>query len=54
MLVQFFERQNQRLVQKELDAVTIAGPGQGDATERAIWTILARAIHNLDEAVTKG
>ena len=32
----------------------IAGPGQGDALERAAWTILARAILNLDEMVTKG
>jgi hypothetical protein len=54
MLVRFSERQRQRLATGELDAVKIGGPGEGDATERAVWTILARAILNLDEAVTKG
>jgi hypothetical protein len=54
MLVRFYERQRVRFAQKELDAVKIAGPGEGDATDRAVWTILARAILNLDESVTKG
>ena len=54
MLVQFFARQRERLACKELDAGKIAGPGDGDAVERAAWTIVARAIQNLDEAVTKG
>jgi hypothetical protein len=54
MLVQFYQRQRERLMHKELDATRIAGPGASDAIERAAWTILARAILNLDEAVTKG
>jgi hypothetical protein len=54
LLVQFYQRQRERLGHKELDAARIAGPGPGDAIERAAWTIVARAILNLDEAVTKG
>jgi len=54
LLVKFYHRQRERLVRKELDATKIAGAGEGDAIERAAWTILARAILNLDEAVTKG
>ena len=53
-LLRFYHAQRSRLVQKELDAVTLAGPGEGDVVERAVWTILARAILNLDETVTKG
>ena len=41
-------------VLKELDAAKIAGPGLGEASERAAWTVLARVLLNLDEAVTKG
>ncbi len=54
MLVQFFKKQHVRLEHNELDAAKIAGPGPDDARERAAWTIVARAILNLDEAVTKG
>jgi Protein of unknown function (DUF1549)/Protein of unknown function (DUF1553)/Planctomycete cytochrome C len=53
-LVAFFRAQKRRFDQRELDAAKIAGPGQGDVNERAAWTVLARAILNLDEAVTKG
>jgi len=53
-LVRFFQSQKSRFERKELGAATIAGPGEGDAGERAAWTVLARAILNLDEAVTKG
>jgi hypothetical protein len=53
-LVGFFQSQKPRFERKELNAATIAGPGAGDVTERAAWTILARALLNLDEAVTKG
>ncbi len=31
-----------------------SGPGDGPASERAAWTALARALLNLDEAVTRG
>jgi hypothetical protein len=54
MLVPFFRRQAERLECKELDAGKIADPGAGDAKQRAAWTLLARALFNLDEAVTKG
>jgi hypothetical protein len=53
MLVQFYESQRGRLERKELDATAIAGPGESDAIERAAWTVLARSLFNLDEAVTK-
>jgi Protein of unknown function (DUF1553)/Protein of unknown function (DUF1549)/Planctomycete cytochrome C len=55
-LARFFLAQKRRFDLKELDAATIAGPGdgQGEANERAAWTVLARVLLNLDEAVTKG
>ncbi len=54
MLVKFYRAQRDRLGRKELDAARLAGPGDGDAVERAAWTILARALLNADEFVTKG
>jgi Protein of unknown function (DUF1553)/Protein of unknown function (DUF1549)/Planctomycete cytochrome C len=51
---QFFQSQKRRFDLGELDAAKIAGPGTGDASERAAWTVLARVLLNLDEAVTKG
>ena len=54
VLVQFYRRQRERLERKSWTPPKIAGPGAGDAAERAAWTILARATLNLDEAVTKG
>jgi hypothetical protein len=54
MLVQFYRRQKEHIEHKELDASKLAGPGPGDPIERAAWMILARALLNLDEAVTKG
>jgi hypothetical protein len=53
LLVKFYQTQRQRLSAKEIDAEKIAGPGDGDATEQATWTLTARAILNLDEAITK-
>jgi hypothetical protein len=53
LLVKFHETQRQRLAARELDAAAIAGSGDGDASERAAWTLTARAILNLDEAITK-
>ena len=53
-LVAFLQAQKRRFELKELDAARIAGPGEGDADERAAWTVLARVLLNLDEAVTKG
>jgi hypothetical protein len=51
-LVHFAEKQRERLNSHELDAAKIAG-GKQDAIERAVWTTVARAILNLDEAMTK-
>ena len=52
-IVTFYEAQKQRIAAKELDAAKIAGPDEGDAVERAAWTLAARAVLNLDEAITK-
>jgi hypothetical protein len=54
VLVKFYQTQTERLARQELDAAKIAGPGEQEPAERAAWTIVARAILNLDEAVTKG
>lgn len=53
MLTEFLQSQRKRLIEKQLDATALAGPGDGDVTERAAWAIVARAILNLDESVTK-
>ncbi len=53
-LARFFQSQKRRFELKELDAAKIAGPGSGEANERAAWTVLARVILNLDESIIKG
>jgi len=53
-LVKFFEAQRQRFAQADLDASLIVGSGPDNVTERAAWTVLARALLNLDEMITKG
>jgi hypothetical protein len=45
--------QKRRFAEGTLIPTGFAGPGEGDAAERAAWTALARALFNLDEAVTK-
>ncbi len=52
-LAGFYRAQKERFARKELDAAKVAGPGAGDANERAAWTATARAVLNLDEFVTK-
>ena len=42
-----------RLTRKDLDAATIAGAKSGDLDKQAAWTLTARAVMNLDEAITK-
>lgn len=54
LLVGFFNTQRQRLTSKKLDPTSLAGDGDGDPSERAAWAALARAMFNLDEALTKG
>jgi hypothetical protein len=53
-LVKFYEAQRARFASGELKATTFAGPGDGDANDRAAWTALARALLNLDELIAKG
>jgi hypothetical protein len=53
LLARYYGGLKERLAKKELDAATIAGPGEGDAEERAAWTLLARSVLNLDEAIVK-
>ncbi|HSU65855.1 MAG TPA: PSD1 and planctomycete cytochrome C domain-containing protein [Tepidisphaeraceae bacterium] len=52
-LVEFAQKQRDRLKSGELDAQKLAGEGKGDAVERATWTMVARAVMNFDEAVTR-
>lgn len=52
-LTAFVETQRRRFISGDLDAVAVAGEGDGDSVERATWTSLARALFNLDEAVTR-
>ncbi|MBI5801857.1 MAG: DUF1553 domain-containing protein, partial [Verrucomicrobia bacterium] len=53
-LVKFFAAQRARFASGELKAADFAGKGDGDATDRAAWTALARALLNLDEFIAKG
>jgi hypothetical protein len=53
MLVEFFTAQHNRLEKKEVDPAKIAAAGDGDPLERAAWTLVARALLNLDETITK-
>jgi hypothetical protein len=52
-LAKFFAAQKQRFQHGELDAAKVSGNGGDDANERAAWTTVARAIFNLDEAITR-
>jgi hypothetical protein len=52
-LTAFLARQRERLAAGALDAQTIAGGEGSDAAERAVWTLAARAVMNLDEAIVK-
>jgi hypothetical protein len=54
LLVRFFEQQWERFRGHEEEAAAVAGPGEGDAVERAAWTALARAVLNLDEMIVRG
>ena len=52
-LTRFYATQKARLETHELDPKTLAAPAPGDPTDRAAWTLLARAVLNLDEAFVK-
>ncbi|MDB6154131.1 MAG: Planctomycete cytochrome [Chthoniobacteraceae bacterium] len=53
MLLGFYNDQKKRCLNKELDPALLAGKGEGDVNDRAAWTAVARAVFNLDEALTK-
>ena len=52
-LAKFLETQRTRFAANPASAHALAPEGPGDAADRAAWTALARAIFNLDEAVTR-
>jgi hypothetical protein len=54
LLGRFFAAQKQRFESKALDPKPLAGETEADPAECAAWTALARALLNLDEAITKG
>jgi hypothetical protein len=49
----FLDAQRQRLASKELDAAVVSGGKDAGSLEHAAWTLLARALFNLDEFVTR-
>lgn len=53
LISHYYAAQKERLQKGELDAAKLAGPGEGDAVERAAWMLVARTLLNLDEVVTK-
>ena len=52
-LIAFLDLQRRRLEDGELDAAAVLGDSGADAAERAAWTLVARAVMNLDEAIVK-
>jgi hypothetical protein len=52
-LIEFYHRQHDRLKAGKLNAKSIAGNDGGDVVDRAAWTLVARAVMNLDEMITK-
>ncbi|MBA3699567.1 MAG: DUF1553 domain-containing protein [Planctomycetes bacterium] len=52
-LTTFVVKQRARFTAKDLDPAPLAGAGDGDVIERAVWTALARALMNTDEFVSK-
>jgi hypothetical protein len=52
-LAKFITAQKERFANGELDAKALAGDDSGNVNERAAWTVLARALLNLDEAITR-
>ncbi len=53
LMLAFLDQQRTRLASGELKGAEIAGAAEGDVAARAAWTLVARAVLNLDEAVTK-
>ncbi|RBP36055.1 cytochrome c [Roseimicrobium gellanilyticum] len=53
-LIEYLEAQRKRIRSGELDAAVISGNKDAREIDRAAWTLLGRALFNLDEFVTKG
>ena len=53
MVEKYFLAQKDRFERGELDAAALLGAKPENAAERAAWTTVARALFNLDEAITK-
>ncbi|HEY1785759.1 MAG TPA: PSD1 and planctomycete cytochrome C domain-containing protein [Pirellulales bacterium] len=53
LILEFLDQQRGRLASGELKGAEIAGSAEGDVPARAAWTLVARTVLNLDEAVTK-
>ncbi len=53
MLASYAARERLRFATDKDAAKKVAGSAEGDAAECATWTAVARAVMNLDEAVTK-
>jgi hypothetical protein len=51
MVTGFYEAQKKRLAEKGGDLIALAG--DDEVLERAAWTAAARAVLNLDEAMTR-
>jgi hypothetical protein len=53
MIASFAAQERKRFSSEPASAAKVAGAAGADAVERATWTATARALLNLDEAVTK-
>jgi len=53
VLIRYYDTQKTRLDKKELNAEALAGHSGEGASDIAAWTLVARSLLNLDEAVTK-
>jgi len=53
LLREFLAEQKQRIAAGEVNPQSLIGTAQGDATELAAYTALARVLLNLDETLTK-
>ena len=52
-ILEFQESQRQRLERGELDASLILAAKNSKAADKAAWVMVARAIMNLDEVITR-
>jgi hypothetical protein len=53
LVLDYYHSQHARLAAQELDASKVAPHGGGDLLPRAAWTLVARALLNLDEAISR-